>query len=146
MSTWNVITITGAPRLTDRKLDKTIGRSGLDLHDQDVSEDSAGTWTISGHSKYEAEGIYWLAEDVSQRHPGSRVEVSQEWDTRDADEQGQTIDIYIDGERREDSGQMNGLVPVDLSKSIDAVRAALGGSGDLTAAALWLVDGLDGTR
>lgn len=146
MSTWNVITITGAPRLTDRKLDKAIGRAGLDLHDQDVCKTGAGAWTISGHSKYEAEGIYSLAEDVSGRHPGSRVEVSQEWDTRDADEQGQTIDVYIDGERREDSGLINGQVPVDLSKSIDAVRAALGGFGDLATATLWLVDGLDGTR
>ena len=41
---------------------------------------------------------------------------------------------------------MSGLVPSDLAKSIADVRAALVGSGDLAAAALWLVNGLDGER
>lgn len=41
---------------------------------------------------------------------------------------------------------MSGLVPTDLAESIAAVRAALDGNGDLAAAALWLANGLDGTR
>ena len=146
MSTWNVITITEAPRLTERKLDKAIERAGLYLSDEQVFEDEPGSWKIHGNSKYEAKGIYDLAADLTRRHPGSRVEVFQEWDTRDADYPGQSIDIYIDGERRDEKGQMSGLVPVDIRKSIDAVRAAMDGTGDLAEAARWLVDGLDGSR
>jgi len=145
MSTWNVITIAEAPRLTEKKLLKAIGRAGLDLDDQQVDREGS-EWKIYGHSKYEAEGLFDLAEDITRRHPGSRAEVSQEWDTRDADESGQTIDIYRDGEHVPAQAQVNGLVPVDLAESIAAVRAALGGTGDLAAAARWLADGLDGTR
>lgn len=42
--------------------------------------------------------------------------------------------------------RVSGLVPTDLAESIAAVRAALDGNGDLAAAALWLANGLDGTR
>lgn len=145
MSTWNVITVTGAPHLTERKFEKAIARSGLCLSDEQVF-DEGGTWKVCGNSKYEAEGLHSLADDLSARHPGARVEVSEEWDNRDADESGQSVDVYVCGERVTALGQVNGLVPVDLVQSIKAVREALGGSGDLATAALWLVDGLDGSR
>lgn len=78
--------------------------------------------------------------------PGARAEVFQEWDTRDADEPGQSLDVYTGGEYQAARARVSGLVPSDLAKSIADVRAALGGSGDLAAAALWLVNGLDGER
>ena len=145
MSTWNVITITEAPRLTERKLDKAIGRAGLCLSDEQIIDEAEG-WKVCGNSKYEAEGIYKIAEDLSSRHPGSRVEVFQEWDTRDADEAGQSLHIFIGGENQSALGRESGLVPVDLVQSVAAVRAALDGSGDLATAARWLIDGLDGSR
>ncbi|KDA04525.1 hypothetical protein DC31_06470 [Microbacterium sp. CH12i] len=145
MSTWNVITVTEAPRLTERKLSKAIDRAGLCLSDEQIIEDEDG-WKVCGNSKYEAEGIYDLAADLSRRHTGACVEVLQEWDTRDADEAGQSLDVYTGGERQRARSQESGLVPVDLVQSIAAVRAALGGSGDLAAAARWLIDGLDGSR
>lgn len=145
MSTWNVITITEAPELTEKRLRKAIARAGLDMMDQAVDRDGEG-WQITGHSKYEAEGIYDLAKDITRRHPGSRAEVLQEWDTRDADEAGQSLDVYVGGEYQAARARVSGLVPTDLAASVAAVRAALGGGGDLAAAALWLVNGLDGTR
>lgn len=145
MSTWNVITITDAPNLTEKRLQKAIDRAGLDMVDQAVDRDGEG-WQITGHSKYEAEGIYRLAEAVTRRHPGSHAEVLQEWDTRDADEAGQSLDVYVGGEYQAARARVSGLVPTDLAASVAAVRAALDGGGDLAAAALWLVNGLDGTR
>ena len=145
MSTWNVITITDAPALTERKMQKALGRAGVELSDLTLDQDAEG-WKVSGHSKYEAEGIYSLAEDITRRHPGARAEVFQEWDTRDADEPGQSLDVYTGGEYQAARARVSGLVPTDLAKTIAAVRAALGGNGDLAAAALWLVNGLDGTR
>jgi hypothetical protein len=38
MSTWNVITIAEAPRLTEKKLRKAIDRAGLDLDEQTVDQ------------------------------------------------------------------------------------------------------------
>ena len=93
MSTWNVITIAEAPRLTEKKLRKAIERAGLDLDEQTVDQ-LADEWKVYGHSKYGAEGLAELAEDITRRHPGSRAEVFQEWDTRDADEPGQSLDVY----------------------------------------------------
>lgn len=145
MSTWNVITITEAPRLTERKLDKAIDRAGLDLDEQTVDETEDG-WKIYGHSKYEAEGIFEIAADLTRRHPGSRVEVFQEWDCHNADEPGQSLDVYSGGERQPQQSRENGLVPVDLHESIRAVRAAITSGIGLVNAARWLVDGLDGTR
>lgn len=146
MSTWNVITITGAPALTEKKLDKAIARAQLSLHDLDIEQQDGERWTISGHSKYEAEGIHAIAADLTARHPGARCEVFQEWDTRDADDAGQSLDVYVGGEYQAARSRVAGLVPVDLTASIAAVTAALGGAGDLAAAARWLVDGLEGTR
>ncbi len=97
MSTWNVITITDAPDLTEKRLQKAIARAGLDMMDQTVDRDGEG-WQVTRHSKYEAEGVYDLAKDITRRHPGSRAEVLQEWDTRDADEAGQSLDVYLGGE------------------------------------------------
>jgi len=145
MSTWNVITITEAPGLTERKMQKALDRAGVDLSDLTLDQDSDG-WKISGHSKYEAEGIYGLARDITRRRPGARAEVFQEWDTRDADEPGQSLDVYTGGEYQAARARVSGLVPSDPAVSTAAVRAALGGSGDLAAAALWLVNGLDGER
>lgn len=142
MSTWNVITIAEAPRLTEKKLRKAIDRAGLDLDEQTVDQ-LADEWKVYGHSKYEAEGLANLAEDITRRHPGSRAEVFQEWDTRDADEPGQSLDVYRDGECVPERAQVSGLVPVNLAESIAAVRAALDGTGDLATAARWLAEGLD---
>lgn len=145
MSTWNVITITEAPGLTERKMQKALDRAGVDLSDLTLDQGDDG-WKVCGHSKYEAEGIYRLAKDITHRHPGARAEVFQEWDTRDADEPGQSLDVYTGGEYQAARARVSGLVPSDLAKSIADVRAALDGSGDLAAASLWLVNGLDGER
>ena len=64
----------------------------------------------------------------------------------DADEPGQSLDVYTGGEYQAARARVSGLVPTDLAESIAAVRAALDVNGDLAAAALWLVNGLDGTR
>lgn len=69
MSTWTVITITDVPDLTEKQLQKAINRAGLDMLDQAVDRDGEG-WQVSGHSKYEAEGIYDLAKDITRRHSG----------------------------------------------------------------------------
>ncbi|MGO8609059.1 hypothetical protein ACC848_39535, partial [Rhizobium johnstonii] len=91
--------------------------------------------------KYEPEGVEDFAEAVSGRFPGAVVAVRIEWDTRDADEAGSIEYSYIGGHRCND--RESGLVPDDLAVSVRRVRDALTGSGDLAAAARWLVDGLD---
>ena len=63
------------------------------------------------------------------RSPGTRSTRPKEWDTRDADEAGQSLDVYVGGEYQAARARVSGLVPTDLA-----------------AAALWLVNGLDGTR
>lgn len=143
MSTWNTITVSGAPRLTEKRLLKAIARAGIDLWEQSIDEREDG-WVITGHSKYEAEGLSEFGRDVSARHSGSRVEISEEWDTRDADEQGETERVYVGGEYVPSLARTSGLVPVNLAERIAAVRTALTGTGDLAEAARSLADGLDG--
>jgi len=143
MSTWNTITVSEAPRLTEKRLLKAIARAGIDLTEQTIDERADG-WVIAGHSKYEAEGLGEFGRDVSGRHPGSRVEISEEWDTRDADEQGETVCVYVGGEYVPNMARTSGLVPVNLAERIAAVRTTLTGTGDLAEAARSLADGLDG--
>lgn len=125
MSTWNVITITEAPGLTERKMQKALDRAGVDLSDLTLDQDSDG-WKISGHSKYEAEGIYSLARDITRRHPGARAEVFQEWDTRDADEPGQSLDVYT---RRRVSGGARSRVRPGALRSRRQHRCRARGAG-----------------
>lgn len=40
MSTWNVITITEAPDLTEQKMQKAPDRAGVDLSDLTLDQDS----------------------------------------------------------------------------------------------------------
>ena len=145
MTTWNVITISAAPRLTEPKIDKAIARSGLSLYDAQVIEDHPGTWQVCGSSKYGPEGIQAFAADLSQRHPDSRVEVFQEWDSHDVDEMGSSLDVYVGGERVADSCREGAMVPVDLSSRVKAVEDALAGSGSLERAAQRLIDGFTNT-
>ena len=72
--------------LPDPRLDvlqKALDRAGVELSDLTLDQDAEG-WKVSGHSKYEAEGIYSLAEDITRRHPGARAEV-------ETDDRGRTV-------------------------------------------------------
>ena len=75
--------------------------------------------------------------------PAAVVTVHEEWDTRDADEPGQTITRYRGGTLLSQATQVNGLVPDDLPSAIADVRAALATAAEKVA---WLLDGLDGAR
>ena len=114
------------------------------LSDLCSGPDSGTQWSVEGNSKWEPEGVEGFAAAVSARFPSAVVAVSVEWDSRDADEPGSFEYSYIGGQRCND--RESGLVPDDLAVSVRRVRDALTGSGDLAAAARWLVDGLDGSR
>ena len=114
------------------------------LSDLSFGPVSATEWSVEGNSTWEPEGVLDFAEAVSARFPRSIVGVRIEWDNRDADEPGAVEYSYIGGQRC--NNRETGLVPDDLAESVKRVRDALTGSGDLSAAALWLVDGLDGSR
>lgn len=148
MSTYTVIHIKGARRVTARRIENAIERAGLSeaLNDFSCIEEEPGAWAISGNSKSTADAAHELASDVTRRFPPARAVVTEEWDARDADEAGSTTTVYIGGEHRIEYDRKNGMVPEDLDASVKAVRDALAGAGDLADAARWLVDGLDGIR
>lgn len=139
------ITITDAPALTEDRIlipmnAYLMGR----VNDLQFDRRPDGVWWVSATSKYEPEGVESFAEALSAMFTAARVDVTVEWDTKDADEAGAVEYAYIAGTRCHD--RVTGLVPTDLEASIARVRVALSGMGDLPEAARWLVDGLEGTR
>lgn len=148
MSVYTTITIHNAPTLTAEKLDEALERTGFESSYNDTTyyPTEEHSWTLHGTSIYTGDEGDALAEDLSARHPGSRVEVREEWDSRDADNAGQAVRLYIAGEHVTAADRTEGLVPADLDASLAALRAALAGCGDLARAAAWLADGLDGSR
>jgi len=148
MSVYATVTICRAPELTEAKLDQALQRSGFEGNFTDItaypSEEQG--WTIHGSSRFADNEADRLAEVLSAHHPGSRVEVREEWDPRDADNPGKSVRLYVAGEHVVDADRSEGLIPSDLDASLTALREALAGNGDLVRAAEWLADGLDGTR
>lgn len=148
MGTYTVIEVSNAVHLTEEKLDRALDQAGLRdaLDDLTVGSDEAGSWTIAGNSRWTVDEAQQLASDLTSGHPASLARVTEEWDTRDADEPGSSVHVYKGGQHRPDFDQETGLVPADLAEAIAAVRAALVSGGDLAPAAQWLVDGLEGVR
>lgn len=148
MSVYTTVTIRNAPDLTETMLDKAMDRTGFETSFNEITaypSDEEG-WTIHASSRYTDNEADRLAEDLSSRHPGSRIEIREEWDTRDADNAGKSVRLYVAGKHVTDADRSEGLVPSDLEASLTALREALAGNGDLARAAEWLADGLDGTR
>lgn len=144
MGSTTTVLIEGAERLTEVKLDRAIARAGLE--DYDVTELPDGAWVTQVETRWTSAESETLAVDLSERHPAARVTVTDDWNDRDADQPGCEITVFIAGKRREDFGRTQGMVPDDLDASVAAVRQALVSGTDLAAAAMWLVDGLEGTR
>ncbi len=139
------ITIAGSPAITEQKVLTAINEhlSGR-VNDLQFDRRDDGVWWVAATSKYEPEGVESFAEAMSVMFTAARVEVTDEWDSKDADAAGVTEYAYIAGTRCHN--RVTGLVPSDLEASIARVRVALSGMGDLQEAARWLVDGLEGTR
>lgn len=143
MGTTTTVQIDGAQLLTEAKLNRAIARAGLE--DVDVIELPEGAWVTQVETRWTSDEAHQLAADLSTRHPGARVTVTTVWNDRDADQPGCEVSVHLDGKRRDEFGQTQGMVPNDLDQSIAAVRKALV-SGDLVGAATWLIGGLEGTR
>ncbi len=167
MSTYNNITITGeTPEarawLDGKNIDKLPDFTGYEEPDWERFDtgrecvEVRGTWD----SKYATDGVgEWIAR-ITRKHPGIRAEWSQEWDTRDADDPGHTVDVWRDGEWVPAESRTMGLVPVKLDDLLAEVKAAaaehetaaMGDSGDaeldaalsLRHAALALAEALEG--
>ncbi|MFT4284293.1 MAG: hypothetical protein QM598_05605 [Protaetiibacter sp.] len=167
MSTYNNITLTGeTPEarawLDGKNIDKLPDFTGYDEPSWDRYDAGLDCVRIEGtwDSKYETDGVgAWVAR-ITRKHPGIRAEWSQEWDTRDADEPGHTIDVWRRGEWEPAESRTAGLVPAKLDELLAAVKttavahenAATQDSGDtehhaavnLRYAALALAEALEG--
>lgn len=143
MGQTTTITITNAPEITDEQLTEIAEGH---VYDTTAWTDEDGTHHVQGNSKWMPD--QWISAVVSltETLPKATTTVNEEWDTRDADEPGQTITRYRAGELISQATQVNGLVPGDLPTAIANVRAALASDGDVTESVTWLLDGLDGTR
>lgn len=101
---------------------------------------------MQGNSKWSPEEFFSAVVSLTEDQSEATTTVSEEWDNRDADEQGQTITRYRAGALLSQANQVSGLVPNDLPTAIAGVRAALAGDGDIAESVTWLLDGLDGER
>lgn len=143
MGQTTTITITNAPELTAAQLAEIAEGH---VYDTTAWTDDDGTHHVQGNSKWMPDEFISAVVSLTAALPEATTTVDEEWNTRDADEPGQTISRYRAGALLSQASQVNGLVPGDLPTAIANVRAALAGDGDVTETVTWLLDGLDGTR
>lgn len=141
--TTTTITITNAPELD---VDELAEIADGHVYDTTAWTDEDGTHHVQGNSKWMPDEWISAVVSLTEDLPEAITTVDEEWDTRDADESGQTISRYRAGALLPQAAQVNGLVPGDLPTAIAKVRAALAGDGDVTETVTWLLDGLEGTR
>jgi len=122
VSTWNVVTITGAD-ITEAELDRRLMNAGIETGWGEFSMESRdGGWVASWRTKWQAEGVAAFAEGVTMWHRSATVSWFEEWDD---DETGQRESIYRRGERVASEGRHTELVPDDLATLVADVRLAL---------------------
>lgn len=135
------ITITNAPELNTEQLGDIAENHVYDS--TALTEDDGTTHHVQGHSKWTPDEFISDVLSLTSDLPAATVIVTEEWDSRDADEPGERVTRYQGGEFVADATQVTGLVPEDLATAIADVRAALAVVNEKTA---WLLDGLSGTR
>lgn len=143
MGQYTTITIKNAPELHASQLGE-IAVNYVD--DWSAWTEDDGSHHVHGNSKWSPEEFISEVVALTEGLSAALATVHEEWDTRDADEPGQTICRYRAGTLISEATQINGLVPNDLPTAISKVRAAIAGDGDITESVSWLLDGLDGTR
>jgi hypothetical protein len=137
MGTWYTITVKNPGKHTEQKLADGLADHLFDLDVTDWRDewgtpdmpgyhpaDPSGNLVAQGGSKYTADAVRHVARKLS-RKPGRTVTVHEEWDTRDADEPGEELDVYRDGERVPAECKYNALVPVTLADLISDVRRSM---------------------
>lgn len=126
MSTWNTVTIRALvpfdtlPDVEDFGLiheDKWSHYGGNAV--QLIPDTSTG---FAGESKYRRDEIAAWCEEWTAENPGIAVEWSQTWDD---DGQGESLDVYRDGELVRAESKIARLTPLDMNAMIAAVRAEL---------------------
>jgi len=145
MSQWTQITIRGGDEMTEESLAEIVEAVPLEVSDLGIYPSGPGVWIVEGNSKWQPDGLGDFCERVSLPR-GRVVEAVEEWNTLDADEPGQQRTVYVAGDRCAEQDQTSELVPADLKASITSLREALETGSGVKEAALWLVDGLEGTR
>lgn len=140
MGQFTTITITNAPELNTEQLGEIAENH---VNDSSAWTDDDGTHYVEGHSKWTPDEFISNVLSLTSDLPTAIATVNEEWDSRDADEPGQTITRYRGGELLSQATQVNGLVPNDLPAAIAEARAALTTATEKVA---WLIDGLDGVR
>lgn len=127
MSTWNVVTITGAD-VTQAELDRRLASAGIETGWGEFSMESrGGEWVASWRTKWQADGVADFAEGLTMWHRGATVSWFEEWDD---DETGQRESVYRRGERVASEGRHTELVPDNLATLVaDARRAMDDGQG-----------------
>lgn len=101
--------------------------------------------TIEDSTKYQNDQVHGFALDYTSIYADATVTITEEW----TGDEGPSIDVtvYEKGAAVTDRGQHSALVPDNLPQLIDAVRAAILTSEDVTlmSAAHNLITALDST-
>ena len=141
MSTWNVVTITGAD-IDSAELERRLDHAGIETGWGDFSMESRGEpaeWVLSWRSKWQADGVGNFAEGLTMWHPTASVSWFEEWDD---DEVGQRESVYRRGERIAREGRHAELVPDGLASLGADVRRAMSSGEGLTERVAALCDAL----
>ena len=131
MSTWNTVTVRAVvalDTLPDIEEFSLIHEDGWDhvggrliVGGEGLRSPHTAT-AFSGESKYRRDEIGEWCVEWTAANPGIAVEWSQTWDD---DGQGESLDVYRDGELVRGESKIARLTPIDMHAMIAAVRAEL---------------------
>jgi len=141
MSTWNVVTITGAD-IDSAELERRLNNAGIETGWGEFSMESRGEpaeWVLSWSTKWQAEGMGNFAEGLTMWHRAASVSWFEEWDD---DGVGQRQSVYRRGERITSEGRHAELVPDDLASLVADVRRAMASGEGLSDRVAALCDAL----
>lgn len=121
MSTWSDVTLTpaeGQPALTEEEMEALA--EPLYLNDLMVK-----TGSFAGGSKWTTDEIGALCMDYTAKNPGATAEWREEWNAMDADEQGESVTFYENGEIVPSKCKNSGLLPANLAELLKKASDAL---------------------
>lgn len=131
MGTYTVVTISGpAEDLAKVKIEKLpeFEWEGYGWDERTMPDGEVFLYT-EGNTKWEPEGVREWAQKFTAKPKRATltVQVTEEWDTRDADEAGIRDDVYRHGRRVVEESHVNGLIPDGLLGMLRAGRTAIAG-------------------